>query len=420
MKPPARPVFGGVDPASALASLRALEPAARAFWLTDLDAIAARVSRLRSAFEPLRPRLAYAVKANGLPAVLRTIESAGGAADAGSLGELVAAEAAGFDASRRTLTGNGRTPEEARWVAERGVAFVSADAPGDLDVLEPAAAAAGRSLSVVLRLNPALAAPTHHHIATGHDEAKFGMDVSDAVALWRLRDRWPHLSLDGVHVHVGSQVLDSDALLTAARVAVDAVDVASREGVRLTRVDVGGGFGVDYSGEARDFDVERYASGLAALARGRELEWTLEPGRWLVATATVLVAEVLGTKLRRGRRFVVLAAGMNDLIRPALYGARHRIVPASVRPGPVTDATVVGPVCESADTFATDVPLPPLERGDLVAVLDAGAYGSAMSSNYNGRGRLAELVVEQGVLRRARAGETPADLDARTRNDVLA
>jgi diaminopimelate decarboxylase len=412
--------FGGVAPARALTALRRLEPAARAFWLTDLDAFASRAERLGRAFAPLGDvRIAYAVKANGLPALLARAAAAGLSADCGSLGELVLADAAGFGASRRTLTGNGRTPEEAAWAARQGVAFVSADAVEELDVLQAAAAAAGTRLHVALRVNPSLAAATHRHIATGHDEAKFGVDAADAMAAFKARARWPHLELDGVHVHVGSQVLRSDALLDAARAALALADAATAAGARITRVDVGGGFGVDYSDTGAEFPLDAHAAALAALARDRALEWTFEPGRWLVAPTTVLVAEVLGVKLRRGRRFVTLAAGMNDLLRPALYGARHRLALPLPRAGPVEPATVVGPVCESADTFEEDVPLPPLERGDLVVLLDAGAYGASMSSNYNGRGRLAELVLEGGRLRRARAGETPRDLVLRRADDEL-
>jgi diaminopimelate decarboxylase len=183
--------------------------------------------------------------------------------------------------------------------------------------------------------------------------------------------------------------------------------------------------GVDYSGAGMEFPLEHHAARLAARARGVSFEWVFEPGRWLTAPIGVLVCEVLWVKRRRApggtasRRFVVLGAGMNDLIRPALYHAAHRIVPIAPRDRARESATVVGPVCESADVFAADALLPPLEPGDLVAILDAGAYGAAMSSNYNGRGRLAELVVSGGRLRRARAAEGPRDLTSRRSDDEL-
>ena len=415
--------LGGVALEAMLAALRAREPAARAFWAYDLDGFAARAARLRAALAPLGSHAAYALKANGLPALVRAAAAAGLDADAGSLGELALAEHAGFGPERRTLSGNGRTIEEAEWAAKRGVAAVSADHVGELDLLERAAAGAGVSLRVALRVNPGIFTPGHRHVATGHYEAKFGIGPGEALEAWAARARWPHLQVDGLHLHVGSQLLVTPPLEEASRVALDLARESAARGAPLALVNLGGGFGIDYENGGDGFPLEAHAARLARAVEGCGLEWRFEPGRWLVAPVGVLVAEVLWIKLRREaggeRRFVVLAAGMTDLLRPALYGARHRIVPVRPRPGAPAPATVVGPVCESGDTFATDMPLPPLEPGDLVALLDTGAYGSAMSSAYNGRGRLAELVVTGGRVRRARAAETPADLLARQADDPL-
>lgn len=416
--------LGGVPLERLLGSLRALEPSARAFWAYDLDALAARAVRLRAALAPLGAHAAYALKANGLPALARAAAAAGLDADAGSLGELALAEHAGFGPGRRTLSGNGRTPEEAAWAAGHGVAVVSADHVGELDLLERAAAHAGRSLRVALRVNPGIFTPGHRHVATGHFEAKFGVGPAEALEAWAGRARWPHLVVDGLHLHVGSQLLDASPLEDAARTALELARASAARGAPLALVNLGGGFGVDYESGGDGFPLEAHAARLAGAVAGSGFEWRFEPGRWLVAPIGVLVAEVLWIKHRREaageRRFVVLAAGMNDLLRPALYGARHRIAAVRPRPGAHGPATVVGPVCESGDTFATDVVLPPLEPGDLVAILDAGAYGAAMSSAYNGRGRLAEVVVADGHARRARAGESPADLLARASDDPLA
>jgi diaminopimelate decarboxylase len=414
---------GGIAPESALTLLRQLEPQARAFWIYDLDAFASRAARLAAAFAPMRAHLAYALKANGLPAIVRAAHAAGLDADAGSLGELVLAAHGGFDAARRTLSGNGRTAAEAEWIARHGIARVSADHVGELDLLERAAAGAGTRLPVSLRVNPGIELTGHRHVATGHRDAKFGIGPGDALEAWAARARWPHLDIDGVHLHVGSQILDRSPLEDAARAALELARASAERGAPLASLNLGGGFGVDYARGDDTFPIESHAERLRELAAGTSFEWRFEPGRWLVAPVGTLVTEVLWEKTRHEagelRRFVVLAAGMNDLLRPALYGARHRIVPVRPRPGAWSEATVVGPVCESGDTFATDVALPPLQGGDLVAILDAGAYGAVMSSNYNGRGRLAELVVERGALRRARAGESPEDLLARERDDRL-
>jgi len=354
---------------------------------------------------------------------VRAACAAGLDADAGSLGELLLAERCGFDAPRRTLSGNGRTPEEAAWAVSNGVAVVSADSIAELDLLERAAAAPGGRLRVALRVNPGIAIPGHRHVATGGHDAKFGVGAAEALDAWAARARWPHLRLDGVHLHVGSQMLEPGPLEQAARVALELARESTLRGAPLTLVNLGGGFGVDYERGSHEFPIEAHAARLAAIGAGTKLEWRIEPGRWLTAPVGVLVAEVSWVKRRRDgereRRFVVLAAGMNDLLRPALYGATHRIVPVRSTAGEPSAATIVGPVCESGDTFATGAPLPPVEAGDLVAILDSGAYGAAMSSNYNGRPRLAELVVERGELRRARAAETPADLFARETADAL-
>jgi len=399
--------------AAAHAALRRAEPAARAFYYYDLDALAARTERLQAAFAPTGALAAYAVKANGLPALLERLAAAGLGADLGSVGELALAEAAGFGAGRRVLNGNGRTPEEAAWVARHGVHSVNADHVSELDLLEEAAVAAGTRVRVALRVNPDIAAGGHRYVSTGDEEAKFGIAGVEALAALAAAARWPHLRLDGIHLHVGSQILELATLEAELDVALELVDAARARGAAVGLVNLGGGFGIDYSDAGHEFPLERWAAAVASRGAGRGVEWVVEPGRWLVAPVGVIVCEVLHVKQRDGRRFVVLAAGMNDLIRPALYQAVHRIEPVVPRAGARTPATVVGPVCESGDTFAAAMDLPPLEAGDLVVIRDAGAYGASMASNYNGRGRLAEVVWDGGRLVRARAGETPRDLLAR-------
>ncbi|MFI5371109.1 MAG: diaminopimelate decarboxylase, partial [Candidatus Eisenbacteria bacterium] len=388
-------------------------------YVYDLDAVLTRATRLRDAFAAIKGSVAYAVKANALHALLEPLAALGIGGEAGSIGELEAVRDAGFAAGRRWLNGNGRTREEVEWVARNGVAAINADHVAELDLIERVAAAQNTRIRVALRINPGITAPVHRYISTGDDEAKFGVSPAEALEAWANRARWPHLTVDGVHLHIGSQLMDPAPLLAAFEAGLELIDVSARRGAPLALFNLGGGFGIDYDGGGHEFPLESYAKRLGLRLQGRGLELVVEPGRWVVASAGVLVAEVLWVKRRGERRFVVLAAGMNDLIRPALYQARHRIVPVRPREGELSPATVVGPVCESADVFAEDALLPPLEPGDLVAILDAGAYGAAMASNYNGRGRLAELVVSGGRLIRARAGETPRELVERRTRDEL-
>lgn len=404
--------------ARAFAALRHVDPHAHAAWVYDLDLLRMRARRFTAAFAPARPLAAYALKANALPVLLEALAGEGLGADAGSLGELEAAARAGFPAERRVLNGNGRTAEEAEWVARHGVALVNADHVGELDLLDRAAADAGNPLRVALRINPGIATPGHHYVATGHDEAKFGVSLAEAIEALRDRARWPALQLDGIHVHVGSQLMDPAPMAQALDAVLALADEVAAAGAPLGVLNLGGGFGLDYEG-VREFPLEEWAGLVHDRTRGRGEQLVVEPGRWIVAPAGALVAEVLWVKVRSGRRFVVLGAGMNDLLRPALYHARHRIVPLAPSGEPATPADVVGPVCESGDVFAREVMLPPLERGDLVAILDAGAYGAVMSSNYNGRGRLAEIVCSGDTLTLARAAESDSEPARRDRAQQL-
>ncbi|MGH7741972.1 MAG: alanine racemase, partial [Candidatus Eiseniibacteriota bacterium] len=366
MKRAAAPLrLGGVALASVLPALRAVEPFARACWVYDLDAFETRARRFLAAFSALEPQVAYALKANALPALLERARTLKLLAEAGSIGELEIARASGYSPGAVVLNGNGRTPEEADWAARRGVALVNADHLGELELLERAATGAGARLRVALRVNPAIRTPGHRYVATGGRDAKFGIEPRQALEVWSARARWPHLALDALHVHVGSQVVETAPLEAALEVTLELAAESARRGAPLALLNLGGGFGVNYGGGA-EFPIERWGAKLAKRVRGTAYRWMFEPGRWLVASAGVLLAEVLAVKLRANRRFVVLAAGMNDLIRPALYGASHRIVPIAPRAGRRTSAIVTGPVCESADVFGTAA-LPPLEPGDVLA-----------------------------------------------------
>jgi diaminopimelate decarboxylase len=382
-------------------------------WAYDGERIDAAARALVAAFPPPRAGVRYAIKANSNPAVLARVRAHGLGAEVASGGELALALAAGFPPSTLVLNGNGKTDDELAAAVDAGIGLVSADSPVELDRLERVAARRGRTQRALLRVNPDVDAHTHPYIATGLAETKFGMTPPEALAACARTAAWPHVTLAGLHVHIGSQILDLHPLEDALAETLGIVDAGRAAGAPLEVLDLGGGFGIDYAGDGASFPLAAWGRHVCDAAAARGLTALVEPGRYVVCDAGVLLARVLDVKRAPSRTFVVLDVAMNDLLRPALYEAYHRIVPL-VEPAKGAEplvADVVGPVCESGDTFARARPLAPLAPGDGVAILDAGAYGYAMSSNYNGRPRLPEVLLEGGRARLVRRAERPADLD---------
>jgi diaminopimelate decarboxylase len=399
--------------------LRARFPRARAWYLYSADLLDARARRFQSTFDAIRPHVAYALKANALPALLRRLARLGLGADVVSRGEIHLALLAGFAESGMVVNGNGKGEDELDWVVSHAPHSVNVDSLEELAALERRAQAAGARVRTVVRLNPGVETSGHPHVATGGPDAKFGLPPREALEALRRGAASKALRADGIHVHVGSQLTDSHPLDRALDQALELRDRAARSGVRIRMLNLGGGFGVDYAAEREAFPLEDHARRLRERVTPLGLELVLEPGRWLVAPCGVIVSHVTWVKRAGGRRIVVLDAGMSDLMRPALYGARHRIEAVQPREGPVEPAMVVGPLCESGDVFDESAPLPPLETGDSVVLRDAGAYGWVMSSNYNGRERPAEVVVEGGAARLARAPESIEDLTRGERDEAL-
>lgn len=390
-----------------------LEAAARR-WGTPLfvysaAAILERLEALRGAFS--RPVLVcYAMKANTNGAVCRTLSKAGAGADIVSGGELVRALKAGFPAERIVFSGVGKTEEEMSAALKAGVLAFNVESSEELDALSRVAARLKRRAPVSVRLNPDVNAKTHPHITTGRAENKFGVEGPEARALLRRADAHPWLKAVGVQCHIGSQIVDLGPYKKAAAVVAALVASLEKEGIRLAFADMGGGLGVRYKDET-PLEPKAFARALEDAFKGLpELRLLVEPGRYLVADAGVLLTKVLYRKQTTKRRFVIVDGAMTDLPRPALYDAWHPVWPVNARRGKKSLADVVGPVCETGDFLARRRPLPPLERGDLLAVGKAGAYGFAMSSQYNSRPRAAEVLVEGGKARLVRKRETLADL----------
>ena len=352
----------------------------------------------------------YALKANSTLAIVRLLRSIGSKVDANSGGEIDVALRAGFEPRDVVFTGVGKTRAELARAVAIGVGAINAESPGELDRIAAIASAEGLEARVALRVNPDIDAGSHPHISTGLQVTKFGMPIQDARAIYRDRRSRPGLRFVGVHVHVGSQITTADPLRRAARALAALASALRDDGFALEHVDVGGGLGIPYRGQPTIGPVE-YADAILPELRPLGVPVVLEPGRAIVGQAGALVARVVDVKpFPGGRRFAVLDAGMGELIRPALYGSYHRIVPVRPRQAPEAPWDVVGPICESSDVFARDRMLPPLEVDDLVAILDAGAYGAVMASNYNRHLLPAEVLVDAGQWALVRRRQTLDDV----------
>jgi diaminopimelate decarboxylase len=370
-----------------------------------------RYRRLDAAFAPCAHRLHYALKANSTLAVVRLLRTLGAAADANSGGEIEVALRAGFPAHEIVFTGVGKTRAELQHAVALGVAAINAESPGEIERINALAREAGRRARIAIRVNPDIDAASHPYISTGLPENKFGMSPDDARALSNNLDRWPHVQLVGLHIHIGSQLTTSEPVVRVARLAVSLARELTSRGVALEHIDLGGGLGIPYEAGQAELSVEHYADALLPAARETGLRLLLEPGRWLVGPAGVLIAQVVDLKPRQGGgQFVIVDAGMTDLIRPALYGAWHEIEEVSPRAGRTSACAVVGPVCETSDTLGTDRVLGPLEVGDLLGVRDTGAYGAVMASNYNRRPTAAEVLVDGDVWTTVRRRQTIDDM----------
>jgi diaminopimelate decarboxylase len=356
-----------------------------------------RLHRFLAAFAGQRVMVCYALKANSNLAVVRTLAEAGAGADIVSGGELQRALAAGVPAQRIVFSGVGKSRDEMVLALEAGIAQFNVESVPELIALGEAAAARRRRAPVALRVNPDIGAETHDKISTGRRHDKFGVAYDRALEVYQMAHRLAGIELVGLHLHIGSQILSLAPFEAAYRRAIDLVQTLGAAGITLRRLDLGGGLGVPYRAEPA-LDLAAYAALIRTLTAGLNVELVFEPGRYLVAEAGVLLSRVLYVKEGGERPCLVVDAGMNNLLRPALYDAYHPILPVAEPPagGPSAPVDVVGPICESTDVFARARDLPPIGAGDLVAFTGAGAYGAVMASDYNSRPRAAEVMVEGG------------------------
>jgi diaminopimelate decarboxylase len=378
-------------------------------YLYSRAAIEAAYAAYTRAFAPVPHRICYAVKANGNGAILRLLAGLGAGADIVSGGELLAARRAGFPAERIVFAGVGKTEAEIALGLEHGIGEWNAESEAEIERLAAAAAARGATARVSLRVNPDIDPRSHPYVSTGLREAKFGVDIALAAPILRRARERSGIEVAGLQCHIGSQIVETGPIEAAARALAALSRELIAEGFALSTIDIGGGLGVSYDGSGVP-DPSRLAGAVLPALAGLPLTLLLEPGRSLVAAAGVLLTRVLYVKPGHGKRFVVVDAGMNDLLRPALDQAFHRVELVRSRGRAPERVDVVGPVCETSDFLALGRELEAVEPGELLAVRDAGAYGFAMASNYNMRPRAAELLVESGRTRLVRRRESFADL----------
>jgi diaminopimelate decarboxylase len=378
-------------------------------YVYDADTIRRAYRSLDQALASHPHAIHYALKANSSLALVRLLRSLGASADANSGGEIEVALRAGMIPDQIVFTGVGKTGEELDRAVTLGLKAINAESPGELDRIAARARAQGTTARVALRVNPDIDAKSHPHISTGLRTNKFGMPFEQARQIYRDHARQDGLEPVGVHVHVGSQITTVDPLRHAAERVVSLAHALRDDGIALEHADIGGGLGISYDGTPVPAPAE-YASAVLPLVRDTGLTLLVEPGRLLVGPAGLLLARVVDRKTYDGgARFIVLDAGMSELLRPALYGAYHRIVPVTPRQGAPERYEIVGPICESSDIFGRDRLLPPVEVDDVLAVLDAGAYGSVMASLYNRHPLPPEVLVDHGAWRLIRRRQTVDD-----------
>lgn len=374
--------------------------------------IRARVNAFARAFRSVPHTLCYSVKANSTLAILRLVGGEGAGFDVVSGGELQrVVRASRKAASRVVFSGVGKTVAEMELALGSGVLLFNIESASELKLLLATATRLKKRAAVAIRVNPDVSAKTHPYISTGLHQHKFGVPIPEACTLYAEAAKSLYLEVAGVSVHIGSQIRDVGSFQAALERVAHLVRVLREQGHDIRYIDAGGGLGISYEGAQGNFakQIAEYAKAVLGPLRGLKLHLLLEPGRSIVGAAGLLLTRVLYRKTNHRKRFLIVDAAMNDLLRPSLYGAYHEIVPVSRKSRETETTDVVGPICETGDFFARDRKLPLVNEGDLLAILDVGAYGSVLGSNYNTRGRAAEVLVDGAKARVIRRRETVDD-----------
>jgi diaminopimelate decarboxylase len=383
-------------------------------YVYSANTIRERFNRFDSAFGTYPHTICYSVKANSNLSLLRMLSKMGAGFDVVSGGELERVLRADRKAACRVVfSGVGKTAPEMDLALRAGILLFNLESEAELHVLAERAAKLRKRARIAFRVNPHVHAKTHPYITTGLREHKFGVNIDEAPGLYADASEQDWLEPVGISVHIGSQITDVEPFRETMERVVGLAEQLMRDGLNIGLIDAGGGLGISYDGEeSADFSstVGGYAKALLSSLKDKPFHLLLEPGRSIVAPAGALLTRILYVKENSGKRFLIVDAGMNDLIRPSLYNAYHEIVPVELQKGAAIKADVVGPVCETGDFFARGRDLPPVGQGDLVAILDTGAYGMSITSNYNSRPRPAEVLVDGSKAAVIRRREKITDL----------
>ncbi len=380
-------------------------------YIYDLDHMTRQFEKLKEAFRGRKSLLAYAVKANSNLSVISHFAKLGSGADCVSIGEVRRALLAGIPKYKILFSGVGKRDDEIKEAIESDILYINVESEAELGRVEMIAKEMSKEARISIRVNPNVDPKTHPYISTGLHENKFGVDMDTAKRMYITAKNSSNLDPVGIHFHIGSQLTELEPIKEASEIVADMVRSLAAIDIDLKFFDVGGGLGVRYNDETT-IEPYDYAQAILGTLKGLDLTIVCEPGRFLTANAGYFLTKVLYEKVNGEKRFVVVDGAMNDLIRPSLYNAFHKVEVVGKKEENKTPADIVGPVCESGDFLAKEYPLPPLEHGDLLVLHSAGAYGFGMGSNYNTRGRSAEVVIENGKDRLVRKRENFEDLIA--------
>ena len=379
------------------------------FYLYSYHTLVRHFTVFDDAFKGIPHLICYSAKANSNLSLLRLFVNLGGGVDVVSGGELYRALAGGADPQKIVYSGVGKREDEIEYALKAGILMFNVESSQEIQVINEVAGRMGKKAAISIRVNPDIDPKTHPYISTGLKQNKFGIDILRAPMAYRLASQLPNLKIVGIDCHIGSQLIEVEPIIQALKKLKGLVENLRKEGMQIQYLDLGGGLGITYEDEEPPHPVE-YASTILEEIRGFGCTLILEPGRVIVGNAGILVSKVLYIKENEEKRFVIVDAGMNDLVRPSYYGSYHQILPVKEEAREEIVADVVGPICESSDFLAKGRKIPNLRSGELIAVMSAGAYGFSMSTNYNSRPRIAEVLVRDDRMFVIRQREGYEDL----------